>query len=239
MKNYRFFIEKNFEKNKIIYLSEEELINQLKNVLRLKAKDKIIIFNNQEKEVLAEIVEINKNFIKIKILKILENQNESLSRKTILYCSILKKENFELVVQKATEIGVKSIVPLITKRTVKQNFKEERLKKIIKEASEQSERISLPILNKILTFEKAIKESLNNDINLFFERRGMNISELRKLKAEKVGVFIGPEGGFTDEELALAKANNHKIISLGKLNLRAETAAIIGSYLAENFLSPL
>ncbi|MDD2678167.1 MAG: RsmE family RNA methyltransferase, partial [Candidatus Pacebacteria bacterium] len=205
MKNYRFFIEKNFEKNKIIYLSEEELINQLKNVLRLKAKDKIIIFNNQEKEVLAEIVEINKNFIKIKILKILENQNESLSRKTILYCSILKKENFELVVQKATEIGVKSIMPLITKRTVKQNLKEERLKKIIKEASEQSERISLPILNKILTFEKAIKESLNNDINLFFERRGMNISELRKLKAEKVGVFIGPEGGFTDEELALAK----------------------------------
>ena len=89
-----------------------------------------------------------------------------------------KKENFELVVQKAVEIGVKEIIPIITKRTVKLNLKYDRLEKIIKEAAEQSGRGILPILRKAMDFKKAIEEAEQNNINLFFDISGKKFQKI-------------------------------------------------------------
>ena len=140
--------------------------------------------------------------------------------------------------QKAVEAGIKEIVPVISKRAVKLNLNLKRLNKIIREAAEQSERGIMPILNKPLELSKAIKESQSNNLNLFFDRNGSEFSEvlgiIKKDDLKKIGIWIGPEGGWGEEEVKIAKENNFKIVSLGKLTLRAETAAIIASYLIEN-----
>lgn len=235
MKLHRFI--GNFDLlEKFLKIEDREIINQFRNVLRLKISDKVILSDGKSNEAMAQIKQIGKNFIDLEILKVVKNQNESLVN-AILYCSILKKENFEVAVQKAVECGIKEITPIITNRTVKLNFKEDRVKKIIKEAAEQSERGVLPILNSVLSFKEALIQAGQNNLNLFFDPMGIDLNKKKfKIKTkDRIGLFIGPEGGWDDEEIKSAKENNFKIISLGNLILRAETAAAIISYVV-NFL---
>jgi 16S rRNA (uracil1498-N3)-methyltransferase len=154
----------------------------------------------------------------------------SADNQAILYCAVLKKENFELVVQKATEIGVAKIVPVITERTVKLGINMERLHKIIVEACEQSGRGFLPEIVEPMKLEFALKGAESNDANLFFHFSKTKISASDKISGQ-VGLFVGPEGGWSDEEVNLAKDHNCKIVSFGDNVFRAETAAIIASYL--------
>lgn len=239
MRLNRFFGDFDFSKE-IIKISDKEIFNQLKNVLRMKVGDRVVLCDGNLNEAISQIVGLNKNFIEFKVIKIEKNKNES-KIYTILYCSILKKENFEIVVQKVTEIGIKEIIPIICANTVKLNLKEKRLRKIIKEAAEQSGRGLLPILNKPLFFDEAINKAKQNNLNIFFDINGLSFDQiLNNNQVSKIGIWIGPEGGWTNSEIKLAKENDFKIISLGKLTLRAETAAILGSYfitylLKENF----
>ena len=234
MRIYRFFIENNFFKRGLLEYSDKEFLNQIRNVLRLKAGNKILLFNGKMDETEAEIIEIQKDFIKLKILKIEKNSKES-KIKVILCCSILKNQNFDIVVQKATEIGINEIFPIISKRTVKLNIQEKRLKKIIKEAAEQSGRGCLPVLHDVLGLNDAIKDAAQNEINLIFDKSGDDFKKLKGGLSGSVGIFIGPEGGWSEDELKLFKEKNFKIINLGKLTLRAETAAIIASHLTINY----
>lgn len=228
MRINRFF--GNFDFNsKEIKISDREICRQIKDVLRLKAGEKIILFNDSGKEASVEIKKIEKGLIKTEIIKIKENVCEP-ENEIILYCSILKGEHFEMVAEKATEVGVKKIVPIICERTVKTGIRKERLEKIIKEAAEQSGRAILPLLDKEIDFKEAVAEARENNLNLFFDLSGEKFSFNDAIKM-KVGVFIGPEGGWSKEELKIAKENNFKIFSLSKNTFRAETAAIIGSYL--------
>ena len=154
----------------------------------------------------------------------------------------MKKDNFELVVQKATEVGVKEIYPIISKRTVKFDFKKERMDKIIKEASEQSMRISLPILHQTIFFQEALKESSQNQLNVFCDLSSPLFSEILKeklipKKIDSLGIFIGPEGGWSEEEIHLAKDNNFLMVKLSDLVFRSETAAIIAVYLFSHLLA--
>ena len=227
--NFDFFKE---EINKKIEISDKNIIHQIKNVLRLKIGDEIVLCDGKLNEAKSKIADFGKNNLKLEMIDIIRNNNEP-EKDVILYCAILKKENFELVVQKAVEIGVKKIIPIITKRTVKLNLKYDRLEKIIKEAAEQSGRGILPVLHKAIDFKKAVEVAEQNNINLFFDISGKKITENQlKLNQEKIGLFIGPEGGWETGELEFAKENNFKILNLGKLTLRAETAAIIASYIS-------
>ena len=212
-------------------LKDYELFNQIRNVLKLKIGEKIILGDGKMNEGIAEIKEYGKDFIRVEAGEIKINQNEPAGQ-VILYCAILKKENFELVIQKATEIGVKEIVPLITARTVKLDIKKDRLEKIIKEASEQSGRGIMPILHDPLEFNKTFDYAKHSKVNLFFDSSGGDFTEDFKLKTENylIGVWIGPEGGWDSQELELARKSGFKIINLGKLTLRAETAAIVATY---------
>jgi len=229
MKIHRFITYfEGHEKNIRIY--ESEIISQMRNVLKLKAGEKVILANGKLNEALGEIKILGKDFAELKVEKFYKNENES-QRNVVLFCSVLKKENFELVVQKVTEVGVKEIMPIISKRTVKLNLNKFRLEKIMKEAAEQSGRGIIPILHDTEDFTTAIKRAAINDINLFFDLSGDNLKYLSGRK-KRVGIFIGPEGGWDEEELRLAKESGFKIANLGKLTLRGETAAIIASYLA-------
>ncbi len=236
MRLHYFIGDFNFsEKN--IKIIEPDLVNQFRNVLRFKVGDKIILGDGKMNEVLAEIAEIKKEFIDVKILEVRLNKNEP-RKEIILYCAILKRENFELACQKATEIGVGKIVPIICQRTIKFGLKEERLKKIIQEAAEQSGRGIIPELGQIISFEKAIEQAKNNNFNLLFDVSGSELvkTKLELAAAKKIGIFIGPEGGWEEKEIEIAKnEKKFKVSSLGKLTLRAETAAIIGTYIAIHF----
>ena len=232
MKIHRFVGNFNFSSNKLV-ISEPEIFNQLRNVLRVKIGDSLILADGESNEALVKILKLTKNSVELEIVKISKNESEP-DVCGILYCSILKRENFELVIQKATEIGIKKIYPLITQRTIKFGLKEQRLKKIIKEAAEQSGRGIIPVLNKTIDFEEAIKIGGKNDLNLFFDISGdkLKFESTQKAKGNNRGIFIGPEGGWSEEEIKIAKKAGFQIIGLSKLTFRAETAAIVASYLA-------
>ncbi len=220
-------------KQKSLQISDRDFLHQTRDVLRLKKGEEIILVDGRGQEAEAKIIEYNKDFVAVEVLAIKQNQNEP-GRRVLLYCSILKREHFELVAQKATEVRASEIVPIICQYTVKTGLKYDRLRKIIKEAAEQSGRGILPILHEALIFSEAVKEAENNNINLFFDRRGEKFTTCHvvNLKKNKIGVFIGPEGGWSKEEIAAAKKAGFKIASLGKLTLRAESAAIVAVYLA-------
>jgi 16S rRNA (uracil1498-N3)-methyltransferase len=212
-------------------IDDFEIYNQIRNVLRLKAGEQIVLFDGESNEARAEILSINHEdkTVNLLILETGKNQQES-KKEIILYCSILKRENFELTAQKVTEIGISKIIPVICERTVKTGIRKERLKKIIKEASEQSGRGIVPEVSEPIDFEQAIEQAKGNDSNLFFDISGKSVKSY-EVGPRKIGVFIGPEGGWSENELKSAQNNNFEIIKLSELNFRAETAAIVASYL--------
>jgi len=206
-------------------------LHQIKNVLRLGTGEEIILVNGQSQEAIVKIITYGKDFVSAEIQTVRENKNEP-ERRVILYCSILKRENFELVVQKATEVGVSAIVPVICEHTIKTGLKKERLVKIIKEAVEQSGRGMVPDLSEPISFEQAVKEAQQNDENFFFDPSTSFRVDFDFKKKKTVGLFIGPEGGWGNFEIDLVRQRGFKMVSLGKLTLRGETAAIVASYLA-------
>lgn len=233
MRLHRFLGNFDFSK-KNLKIADGDLINQIKNVFRLKSGDEIILTDGKEDDALCKILSLKKDLLEVEVAGVRKIEKEPPTN-AVLYCSILKKENFELVAQKATEIGVKEIVPIITKHTIKLGLRGDRLEKIIKEAVEQSGRGVMPELKKPMPFQEAVKDAQNNDVNLFCDESGLPLGNTATGK-KRIGIFIGPEGGWDESELEfianLPEESNFKIINLGLLTLRSETAAIIASYLA-------
>lgn len=234
MKLHRFFGNFDFT-SATVRISDKALVNQIKNVLRLKEGGSLVLCDNKNNETIYHIVKIDGQHIECEITKVVKNANEP-ARHIILSCSLLKRENFELVIQKATEIGVREIVPVLCERTIKLNFKKERLEKIAREAAEQSGRGIIPRIHEIQNFSDALQSAKSNAINIIFEPLSPFYKPVDIEDGSHIGVFIGPEGGWSEDELSLAYSlaetqKNFMIASLGKLTLRAETAAIISSYL--------
>lgn len=207
-------------------VDDKELVHQIKNVFRMKVGDEVVIFNGSTGEVEAEITEVGKKEIIFKLGHPTQNKNEP-EIKITLFCSLIKKDNFETACQKATEAGVSKIVPIISSRTVKLSPNLERARKITKEASEQSGRGIVPQIIEPISFDEAILMAQNeNQINLFLDPRGGSLKSNKGVERKSfIGIFIGPEGGWSEEELAKADKNNFPVFSLGGLILRAETAA--------------
>lgn len=225
MKKIHRFITKYNREDDYLYVKDKDVLHQWKNVLRLNIGEEIIITSEHKKDFLVKIDELSKEEARLKIIK--EKINKSEPEKQVhLYLAILKKENFELALEKATEIGVKSITPIITERTIKTGLNIDRLKKIAKEASELSGRSTTPEINEIIKFEKAIENSKGEKI--IFDIDGEKLEDENK---KEVSIFIGPEGGWADNEINLAKEKGVHIAPISPLTLRAETAAIIASYM--------
>ncbi len=217
-----------------IKVSEPELIGQIVKVLRLSTGEIVILSDGNLNEAEAEITELNKEFIGFNILKVYKNDKEP-KGKFVLYCAVLKNENVEWVVQKTTELGISEIAPVITDRTVKLNLRHDRLQKIAREAAEQSGRGIVPLIHEPMDFGKAVL--LASKINFFFDPSGENYDNPKIREQSNFGIWIGPEGGWTGSEIELAKNGGFKVINLGKLVLRAETAAVVGTYsVINNFI---
>ena len=239
MRLHNFFIEQKIGEAKSVSVDDADLLHQLKNVFRLEKGDEIVLLDNSGFQYRCQVELLSKNEGSFEVLEVAENAIKP-AREIYLYVSMIKKDNFEWILEKATEIGVSHFAPIISGRSVKINFNHDRGLKIVKEASEQSGRGKLPELRQIISFDKALDEVGRNEIPAiaFHLEEGLMeaadfISQKLKKQAEvsKIAIFIGPEGGWSDTEIEQFKKHDVNILSLGDATLRAETAAIVASTL--------
>lgn len=196
----------------------------LTRVLRVELGQLYEISDNAHKY-LAKVVEAHKEAVRFEIVERLEAERETPF--ITLYAAIIKFEHFEWGVEKATELGVDRIVPLVTARTEKGLEKAvpkrlERWRKIALEASQQSRRAFLPEITEAVAVRKVLGSVEGKKCFLDEERSGQALK--RAVDEEPVSVLIGPEGGWTEEERELAQGSGWTPISLGPRVLRAETA---------------
>lgn len=201
------------------------LHKQIIQVLRMKAGNAISLLPNNETEIECQITDITKNTITGKIINI--KNIPPISPNVTVCAAITKRDTFEWMLQKCTELGVSTFIPLHTDRTIKKTPEvHKRWSEIVKEASEQSGRSTIPNIAEPTTFAKALKATQTMARLVFHEEGGEN--KLPSLqKTMPIAIFIGPEGGFSPEEIDVAKANSVHIIKIGTLVMRAETAAIV------------
>ena len=237
----KFFVKNNqINDNKVIILGED--VNHIKNVLRYKIDDDIEICDkDKEKTYLCKILEIDNLKIICNILKKQDIQKEANIDITI-FQGLPKAEKMELIIQKTTELGVREITPVKMERCVVkldekgENKKIERWQKIAEMAAKQSGRDTITKINNVININSICNLLSKYDIVLVaYENETeasslrKEIEDLKKLKKEnlKIGIIIGPEGGFEVKEIDTLKKEGVKSISLGKRILRTETAPIV------------
>ncbi|MHA0273023.1 16S rRNA (uracil(1498)-N(3))-methyltransferase [Mycoplasma sp. 48589B] len=215
----RFFVT---QKDDAGFILEPEIIKHIK-VIRAQDKDFICVYENKFYQCVLEND-------RAKIIQEIAQDHE-LKQEVILAISVIKLDRFEWALQKATELGVSKIVPILTQYTqhdlVKYNkfeSKYDRFRSILQNAAEQSFRNKIPELLPLTKFEDALKFQ---GINKYIAHEKIATSvPLPQPIEEDVMFFVGPEGGFSEEEIMLAERYGAKAISLGSRILRAETAAI-------------
>ena len=229
MKLHRFIDSFDFSHNEF-FIESFEIVHQLTYVLRVKKGEKIILCDGQGKEAKVEILEIQKTQLQVKILEKYKSIPEP-QRQLTLYAAIIKGEHFEILAEKAVEIGVHKIVPIITSRTVKLNLKLDRIQKIMKEAAEQCGRGIVPTLEEPILFKDALKHCQKNEKNFFCDFTDTVFSSSLIVQAKNIGCFVGPEGGWDDTDRTLVREKKLIFLNLGKFTLRAETASMVATYI--------
>lgn len=212
-------------------------VNHIKNVLRLPIGKEILINDRQGNDYECIIKDISTEMVTAQIINHLANHTEP-AVESILFQSLVKGEKMEFVIQKSVEIGVTKIIPLITKRCVvklesesKLNNKIVRWQKIAESAAKQSKRGIVPEVCKPMELREAL-EYVKTHLDcgcIPYENESSHYIKtyLRSLDVHSIGVFIGPEGGFTEEEVALAAEYGVQSITLGRRILRSETAGLV------------
>ncbi len=238
----KFFINtENIKNNEEIWVIGND-VNHLKNVLRKKVNDKIIICNSDTRENYECIIkDIEENKIICKILSKEKSVSESKLNITI-FQGLPKADKMELIIQKCTELGVKYIVPVDTKRTiVKLKDKDKQTKvlrwqKIAEVAAKQSGRDIIPKIENIVDMSKLEFKEYDKILVLYENEERVSIKQeiekLKKLNKENlnIGIVIGPEGGLDEAEIEKIKLkNNVSVVTLGKRILRTETVALVVS----------
>ncbi len=204
-----------------------EQTHYLKDVMRLKIGDKLSIFNNLG-EWNALIISYEKNGAKIKIME--KVREKSIEKNIWLAFSPIKQNSLNFLIQKGTELGVQKFLPILSERTVVRKINIERIEKIIIEASEQSNRVSIPKINKLESLKNFLSQFPKNGCLIFCDINSHQI-KLKNILAKPIDgpicILIGPEGDFSESErkiiINLKQSNS---ISLAKNILKAETAAI-------------
>ncbi len=222
MRLHRFYIPQEIADTDTFVIRDKDTIHQLRNVFRMTIGGQAIFFDGSGYEYHVIISSFDRGEIACTVVSRTKGKNNA-ERELHLFCSIIKKDLFEWILEKGTELGVTHFVPLVSDRSEKKNLNMERAQRILIEASEQSGRVILPTLGEITEFDDALKTEMpcfafHPDGDVFTINHTQNYSP--------IGIFIGPEGGWTDREIFLFKKQNVSIHSLGSQILRAETAAI-------------
>lgn len=232
MKIHRFIGAFSLEKDHLT-LTDPALVHQMGRVLRLQVGESVILCDGQGTDAQGVIELIDKKTVVVEIRERRANVSEP-TRHVILCLAMLKREHLELAVQKATEVGVSEIIPLITARTIKQNANVERLQIIAREAAEQSGRGRVPVVHEPTSFDEVCKKAEGQSQSFFFDLHAPILDTRYPILDTPIRLFIGPEGGWTPEERKQAESQGLIIAGLGPRTLRGETAAMIASYLACN-----
>ena len=209
-------------------------------VLRLKLGQELVLFDETSFEHVGKIIEINKTDLRVQILTSTKVNAESHIQITLLQ-GIPKGSRMDFIIEKATELGVHSIVPVVTERSqVRETNKVLRWQRIATEASKQCRRVAIPNIHDVIRFEDTEIYSSNSGLRLIFcEHFRSKLSDYIQSVSQpptNVIIFIGPEGGFSEFEIHLAIERGFSPIGLGPRTLRAETAAIVALALIQHIL---
>lgn len=233
---YRFYIEEE-------QISENEIsiegsdVNHIRNVLRLEIGDWVVACDGHDRDYVSRIQSIDKDQVILQVEKVQSTGTELPARIT-LFQGIPKKEKMELIIQKAVELGVYEIVPVMMKRCVvrlnddkKKQKRAERWQAIAEAAAKQCDRGIIPVVHEPVTMEQAMDMAKEIQYNMIPYELQDGIDCSREIvseacKKESVGIFIGPEGGFEADEVERAVACDIQPITLGKRILRTETAGM-------------
>ena len=221
MSNIRLFFSES------LYINLKSKLDKIQShyihkVMRIKEGQNFSLFN-QSGEFEAKVENIIRGIVEFSVEKKLRSADNP--REIWLAFTPIKLNYLNLMIQKATELGVTRFIPLLSDRTVVRKINEKRVKKIIVEASEQSNRLNLPILDKLKKLEDFLKE--NTDTTIFFGDLNSDNKKIDIKSDEPICVLIGPEGDFSIKEREIiAKMKNIIPLNINKNILRSETAAI-------------
>ena len=225
-----FFYKEIIDDVQQTHMLDEETSKHVVQVLRMKSGEVLRITNGNGQLLTAEIAKDHKKNCEAKIIesKFIENSTRNIS----IAISLLKNTSrFEWFLEKATEIGIREIIPMICERTEKQHFRYDRMKNICISAMLQSQQVWLPKLRDPIKFT-----TLFNDLpyqqKLIAHCTDKEKTTLSSIIDHGVGstlILIGPEGDFTNEEIGIADKNDFRSVSLGETRLRAETAGVVAA----------
>lgn len=206
------------------------IYRQITSVLRMKVGDSLSLCANDGSELECTITEITKAAILGKIFT--TSVGKPLRPHITVCAAVTKRDTFEWTLQKCTELGAAAFIPLISERVVKK-IKDipRRWHDIVREASEQSGRMTLPTIFDPMTLTGALEHTKSSDRFILHESLGKSTGFPVVKDMDRVTVCIGPEGGFSDAEIEKALAAGASIVQLGALVLRAETAAVVATAL--------
>lgn len=230
-----FFVESSTLQQPAVAIKGSEA-RHIKNVLRLKAGDRIRLFDGEGFEYEAIIRRLVANRIEIKVIRKFAATKES-PLQIVVAQALLRQRKMDRLLRHLCELGIMQWVPFTCERSVPRTGAQhlaarmERWKKIVKESCKQCQRAKLPEIIKTLTYEEVLATAGFGDLKIvFWENEATGLNSLIALSAQpepqKILLILGPEGGFTDEEIATAKTAGCVIAGLGPRILRAETAAI-------------
>ena len=235
----------NSEEQSVILAVDEA--RHLRDVLRLKAGDEVYVFDGTGREFRCRVVNIARDSAELRVEAEVEPAKPESQLQLNLCVALLKGEKFDLVVQKATELGVTRIVPLIT-RHADIHLRDERdadkrvarWQRIALEAAKQSGRALVPEVSGPVSFESLMAGTKDAYLRLMFsERGGGPLSEVSGREVKAITALVGSEGGWSDEEIEGARAHDFHVVTLGGRILRAETAAIAVTALLQHLFGDL
>lgn len=211
-------------------------VNHICNVLRMKPGDEMMVADGQGRNYLCALAQIEEQEILLEI-KGEEAQGTEPTCEFYLFQGLPKADKMEWIVQKAVELGVREVIPVATKRAVvrldekKAKKKQERWQAIAESAAKQSRRGIIPDVTHVMSYKEALEYAKTMDISMIPYENFKDMKETRAVldiikPGQKVGIFIGPEGGFEEEEVALAMKQEIHPVSLGRRILRTETAGM-------------
>ena len=232
MSNIRLFFKESLSLNLTGKLDKSQS-HYVTKVMRLNISEVFSLFNSSG-EWEAKILNISKSIVEFNIIKQLKQKENT--KELWLAFSPIKSNYFNFMIQKATELGVTKFLPIIFDRTVVRKLNKERVQKVIIEASEQSNRINVPLIEN----PQNLKSFLNNKMNLIFTDLNSKVKklDLKKLSGNPTCIIIGPEGDFSESERDLI--NSFKVVQSIKINeniLRSETAAISAISIVNYYLN--
>ena len=229
----RFYVPKESIKGKIITITGDEA-HHILDVMRLKVLDKVVSFDGTGKEYTGFIKDVRPKSLTVEIVETRKTPKRALAAITLIQ-AIPKKDKMDYIVEKSTELGVNSIIPIITERTIpswddrKRNIQAERWSKIAREASKQCGRTDVPEIGSIQDFKNIVKNPNPYDLSLIaaLSEEAMELKDiLSGFRGRNLAIAIGPEGDFTDSEIRDARNAGFKLISLGERVLKSDTAGL-------------